>query len=574
MREGRYRDWFWIFVFGNLNAMLFFLPVLFELGGRTKNPFLMIYRAFFHTEEIEVLIGDGVDPLGSFWIVSKVRHMLTGQSETVLKELYAPKGFDIALHEGYAWADTLFAMPWELLIGSPGFYNIHVYQTLLLSFIACTALFRAAGLPLFYALILSNVALLHPFGVGEVAYGRPTQMNWVFLCCFLIGILKLQKGHRFAFWTIWTGVSLGVSCLVYWFGGAAVGLCGAIAYFFHCLRDWRKWKAWLAGLGVALIACGLTLAVTWRVSKPILMGKANDAYKNISQTSSFDIDLGLFTIPIRRVNSLDDWSKIVELFVLSSIPFIVAALGMVTFLSRGVWKKHWPWLIAGLIAIGIPLDYGIDIAGSTIPTGYSLLQIVFPPIVRCLFAERLMVAPTLVLLLIFSLSFSLNFRDSKYYRWLFLGILFMNLSHIPLKNDMFTIQFQPSKALISLQGGLIEVPFEKTNESYVQQLWHEEQIIGGPGIMMLRGKAHQRYFSNNKLLMSLEKMSQGEHQNIATFGKRDILQLRKDGFRYVVLYLNEIEGKPDRFKHHLGQKPIVFEDEKIWAFDLKKVKIP
>ena len=98
-----------IFLSAIANALFFFLPVIPTLGQNGQKGWDVLYEAFFHTSNPEVIFGEGTDPLGSFWIVTKVRHMLTGQSDTFLSDLYAPYGFDLGKHEGFAWGDTILS---------------------------------------------------------------------------------------------------------------------------------------------------------------------------------------------------------------------------------------------------------------------------------------------------------------------------------------------------------------------------------------------------------------------------------------------------------------------------------
>ena len=78
-----------VVLFSILNAAFFFSPTIPILGKDGTGFWSVLYEAFFHTGNPEVIFGEGTDPLGSFWIVTKVRHMLTGESGTSLTEFYS-----------------------------------------------------------------------------------------------------------------------------------------------------------------------------------------------------------------------------------------------------------------------------------------------------------------------------------------------------------------------------------------------------------------------------------------------------------------------------------------------------
>ena len=131
------KEGLWVLLGGLVSGLLLFVPSLSKLGGENRGVFGQLGETFFHSSEKEALLGDGVDPIGSFWIVGFVEEILGGERNAIDDRLYAPYGLDLGMNEGYAWLDTLFAMPLRWLIGSPGFYNLHVLCTLSFSFAAC-----------------------------------------------------------------------------------------------------------------------------------------------------------------------------------------------------------------------------------------------------------------------------------------------------------------------------------------------------------------------------------------------------------------------------------------------------
>jgi hypothetical protein len=188
-------------------AALWFFPVFWDLAPEESSFLPALFEVFFQTSELEFYLGEGVDPLGTAWLVPTVEGMLSN-GNAMLKDLYAPMGYDIGMAEGYAWADLLPMIPIAGLIGFPGYYNLQILLTLFLTSLSCTLLFRSLKIGIWPALALANLAVVHPFGVGEVAYGRPTQMHWLFPRIFLRSTERYGEGVR-AYLPVWSRRPVG-----------------------------------------------------------------------------------------------------------------------------------------------------------------------------------------------------------------------------------------------------------------------------------------------------------------------------------------------------------------------------
>ena len=175
-------------------AWLWFVPIFWDLAHGLREYSAALWEVFFQSSRVELMLGGGIDHLGTLWIFSMVDEILRGESGTILPGIYAPFGFDLGKNTGFGWADATLSWPLIRWLGVPAFYNLHVFLTLALSQITIVALFRTAGAPRLAALGLSTLALFHPFAFTEVYQGRPTQMHWFFHALFLLSLLKIH--HR------------------------------------------------------------------------------------------------------------------------------------------------------------------------------------------------------------------------------------------------------------------------------------------------------------------------------------------------------------------------------------------
>lgn len=563
-----------------INASLYFISVLDELGGIENNIFTQIYQAFFHTSNPEIIIGEGADPVGSFWIVSKVKEMLLGQSPTNLPDIYAPYGYDIALHEGYAWADTVFGMPWEMLIGAPGFYNIHVFQTLCLSFTGMYLVFRVMKIPWILRITLAHLCTFHAFGIDEIAYGRPTQMHWMWMAFTVIGLFKILYGDLKSStfrWSVFTGISMGISCLVYWFGAVAVGFSLTIVFLLELFRI-DHWKQRLIhGVIAATTSILVALGITWRVSKSVLMGNGNDAYNHMIAGSQSGIHFLGIELQHKGVHQVETFADINWMIDWTGIPIICILLWIILISAGQSWTRFWPWHLATFIALSIPMDRAIQFLDMTIPTTYSWLRAIFPPLVRCYWSNRMMIAPTMMLTISSALVLHhwLSHQSKQVHQHiniLFIVLLGLNMSYVPTKGNMFTTSFTIQHPLKKLKGGLIDIPLRASNEEYVQQLWHRQPILGGPAYGNLQSAAHKRYVSRNSILQELENIHQNCRPNNPQIHKRDLLELYKDDFRWIILHLDYLRCPIGDFEQYVQQDAKHFSKYRIAILPLPSIR--
>ena len=556
------------------NALFFFGPVIPILGQHAQSRLGIFYEAFFHTSNPEIIFGEGTDPLGSFWIVTKVRHMLTGQSDSFLSDIYAPYGFDIGKHEGFAWGDTILSIPWEILIGTPGFYNLHLFQTLCLSFIGCAYLARAAGAKIVPSLLIAHIATIHNFSITEMSLGRPTQVYWLFQCIFVIGVLNILKGKHPRFWSVIAGISFAWSCLVYWFGAVAIGFCVMLLFFAQGFVQGKYRNTLIYGSIIAVLSIAITFAVTARVSLPILLG-TDHSYASFSNPPEMYLNALFFYIPLINIQDIFETKQVFLLLQQSGISFHLWILSGIVF-AFGIWdhRSRW-WACLSLFAATITFGSAIRIGGIIIPTAYAFIQTVFPPLIRCTDANRMMNASVLCCVVAFSMLLRHKKGFQRLLLYVFLGsLVFFNIQYFPKEAVQATrniyIKEQLHAFIAQQEGGLIHVPLIRMEEEYVEQLWHGQSVFGGQGMYLLRSDAHKEYEKNNLFLSELLSFDEASTSKIS-YRQENIQQLIADGFLYIVFHKTSLQRPMRDYIDALQIRGTDIEKDQVYVISLQQL---
>ena len=107
----------------------------------------------------------------------------------------------------------------------------------------------------------------------------------------------------------------------------------------------------------------------------------------------------------------------------------------------------------------------------------------------------------------------------------------------PEHNDLRVSSFVVDEFRISTAnaypGGMIDVPLSRSENTYVQQLFHKQPLLGGPGLNRVQPPEHQIYCDENPLLKGLIQLEQ-IGQTSVTFSNLDIQQLIDDGFTTII----------------------------------------
>ncbi|MEC7986915.1 MAG: hypothetical protein VX278_17225, partial [Myxococcota bacterium] len=470
-------------------ACFWFTPIWVYLKGDATNPFSSAYEVFFHSSNPEPMFGRGVDQLGSFWMVHEVGEMLSGEQGSILSDVYHPFGFDLGMHTGFAWVDALMAVPLAWLIGQPGFYNLHIFITVMLSFGAMVLLMRRIGLSLWISIGMAHLGFFHPYVVGELVNGRPTQVHWLFPCLFLVSIIEMQKNRWHWAWSTVAGISLALSCLVYWFGGAGLGFCAIPV----CLWLYIQKRDWLGGLKAACIlsvlSLGICLAVTYRTAIPLIEGRDRSAYGRMDRPPQETLDLLLLEVPVREIIDVSSWNAVVGVYESTKMPLLLLGLVLIASMVPYGRKEKRPWILGWILGVGFPVGAAVSVSKEIwFPTGFAFFNTVFPPLIRCQYIDRLVMVPILIGLI--CVGWTLNGIIQKYTRLqdsrasflIGLCLVLLNIHNMPSHDTLRTSNFKRYPKLYEAvqrkPGAILSLPFERSNNFYVHQIWHEQPIAG------------------------------------------------------------------------------------------------
>ena len=554
----------WLSVVGCawLSALLLFIPSLSELGGTEQSLFMQLYEAFFHTAEPEMILGDGVDPTGSIWIVGFVEEVLFQGRPTMVKELYSPYGLDLGVHEGFAWLDTLFAIPLRWMIGTPGFYNWHVFNTLMFSFIGCYVLFKHVSKSVWPSLFLSHLLVVNEYVYQEISYGRPTQVNWLFGALFVYAAIRMAEERDTWHWPLLTGLFFGAYCLTYWFGAVGLGFV-VFCWLVKSFLGEKSIRSLLRNFAVSVGALVLLVfPICWRAIEPILQGRGSKSYSAFLADPAKTLEILGLSLPIYSTEVLLSWEDFLIFVNGRHYPltlWIASACLMVLSIR---YRKGWV-LFAWVVTILLPVGSALTINNTVYPTTYAFLEWVFPPLVRCNFPDRLMLSPLLVTNVLLLVVWSSNVRMSvdRWKNWM-VGAVFValigNIAYVWSSHTPKVQAFQINRALVKTAkqnpGGFVEFPFDLGNNTYVQSEFHRQPILTGPGMMMVQPPASKRYRLQNKVLQDLNTINTSGFNPSIKMDELSLLQLEKDGFKHLILYTDEIQQPVSQFERYLRTK--------------------
>ena len=69
-----------------------------------------------------------------------------------------------------------------------------------------------------------------------------------------------------------------------------------------------------------------------------------------------------------------------------------------------------------------------------------------------------------------------------------------------LKVSSFVVDEVRMNIAEEYRGGMIDVPFSRSENTYIQQLFHKQPVLGGPGLNRVQPDAHVEYCMGNALL--------------------------------------------------------------------------
>ena len=198
---------------------------------------------------------------------------------------------------------------------------------------------------------------------------------------------------------------------------------------------------------------------------------------------------------------------------------------------------------------------------------------------RCGFPERLVVAPILIIGVSAALSWStieaFIKKKSRVGYWVLSltvgGILFTHtLDGIPTNPPTSTLKADRDVLMVTeqLPGGIIHVPVEESGNAFIQQMFHGQPILTGPGADTVRPKEHTEYCEANSLLRALELLAKENHPLQPAFSEEDRLQLVDDGFTWIQIDLRKSASPAEAYIDLLGHKGLLRVNRHFLAISL------
>ncbi len=551
------------FLFWSLSGFLFvwgwFRTIFWNLTEIRDSFWEALLDIFLYPSTPEYMLGAGIDQMGTFWIFSSIPSLIA--SNGYIEGIYFPIGWDIGWNTGFAWADGLFSLPLQWL-GIPAFYNIHIVFTLWTSFMGIcwllSKVFHSKSWTMTVVIpIIAIVTLNTPFAFEEIAMGRPTQVYWWPLCLYL-GLVFSWKDSSNLQWgkTILIGISFAISCLVYWFGAVAIGMCVGSAMILQTLFQKHRKEHIVRCLIAGGFAIGVIGICTFRMLRDLWT--QSNTFEQLNSIPITTVKIGTFSFPIYDqviIHSSNQWFQILSDHP-TSIPILI--FGFLGIIIPIGWKSRLPWMFAWILSLGIPITGAFVFYNTTIPTGQTLLQWIFPLLLRCENPERMMVATSLLSLVTGGMAVRSLLINTKTPIWVPISLIILLGTSItwPKSEDLQISSFVVDHFRISVAnahpGGMIDVPLSRSENTYIQQIYHHQPILGGPGLNRVQPIKHKMYCENNRILKGLIELEQTGNTNIE-ISKSDIQRLIADGFSIIIYdpQGNRVDrNKLDQFIQH------------------------
>ena len=486
--------------------------------------------------------GTGVDRDGTLffidWLAAAPRRAALGHEPL----LYAPIGWDAGLATGFAWADLIPAA-FARGLGAPAaaVWGAHLIWTVAGSAAAVAWMAQRAGARPAGAAVLGALAALHPLVARELGEGRPTQA-WLAPAAVLFG---LALGGRSAGSAVGAGLALALACLSYWFVGAAAGLAVGLGLLAGVGRLPRlpgvTRAAGIAGVGVAVAA-----VFAWPAIAPWLPGSGAPPDAAWSRPPWAHVDLGLLRLPVRRPGAVDGPGAALALHADALPPewLVLGGLGALAA-RRRIAALAWVALICGFT-----LAPWLTWPGGGAPTGAWLLDLVFPPLARNRWPDRLFPVPLLAAAWLAARAMARHPR--RLFALAAAALVARAATGGPLPAAPPPAPLDP--VLAAGPGGIIDVPLSRAERTYPLVLAHGRPLLGGPGLARVRPPAHAAWCEANPLLAGLEALARGEAP-AGDWSSGDADALRRAGLGLIVLWTDEVRVPVHAVASWLGAPP-------------------
>jgi len=121
------------------------------------------------------------------------------------------------------------------------------------------------------------------------------------------------------------------------------------------------------------------------------------------------------------------------------------------------------------------------------------------------------------------------------------AVLVAGVASNRLRPPVRTFTLAPDRAYLEVAarwpGGIVDVPRRESNWFYVQQIFHRQPLLGGPGVegSLTRPAAHAAWCADNSLLVALETVA-ARGLPMPAWDRADLGRLGEAGFATIVLH--------------------------------------
>lgn len=483
---------------------------------------------------------------GSLWLDWWTLHALQqGQNPLWSSAIYWPVGADLIEIFGNVGAAFL-ALPFQLLLGFPHFWNAFVVTALASSGLATVWLARELGAPRTGALLAGLAFTAAPPLLQAVSQGDQA--------VFCAGVLPLAVGmglrslDRGAWSATLAGFSFAFAAFVWWFYGLfAVALVFGIGVH----RAWRQpsRRRWLVG----------QLGRSFRAALPVtllalpLIAKANRGEMTGLSWLSLPIletDTRLGTVEFLRIKEHS-----LSLLQLLPVPgtdpsFLVGALvvgliGSWLLIHKG---RRLVWVIvlvaSAVLAAGPWMPPELGEASRWLPLPLALVEWAVPLVSRLHQPDRLLVVTALAASLLLSQTWDPCRRSlPASSRWLVTLLALVGIAATPTllhRMPLPTTDYTPPEWArhLGAEGAVIHVPLGWSEVMPLFSPVHGAPITGGPGeaVAMADPTPYRALFDEDPSLAWFTTLSLAHPEQV------DLEGLARRGARYVVVHRQAIDA--------------------------------
>ena len=513
------------------------------------------------------VVGDGVDLYGTLWFYWWIQDCMVHLSDPGFTDLFFhPLGKDIFAHTGNNFIDAALSAPFQWVFRFPRYQPVFVAVILLgnaLSFRPLASRFAGsvAALPWWRqalgggqttvaAFVATGLWQACSFTLFELTAGRPTQAFLWFLPLALDRLLALEGSDPRRRDAIAAGVFTALQALVYWFMG-----------YFQLLL-WLWLAAWALArsqdrprlLGRYVVAATACLALV----APFVIGMVHEA--NAGAVPGLIGGRGLLAGPEALHNNVATQLHGYWMMERWGAPMLghvswLAVIGLVAW--RAPDRLRWLGAVLLLLVVGVGPALPMGQGGSLPWYPYLVLYNTVPFLDRLWFPYRVVVMAFLVLSACAGAALVPIVRGlaRSPLRWLaswgplLLAALVLgaNLAsqHRQLTWPLVTRDVEPPAVFewIGDQGGaLIHLPFGINQPAIIWQTIHGQPIFGGMGenARLLWPEGFEDRIKID-LIRFLRRSTRDPVTAEPPTTERGLIELRRDGFRWVVLHRDLVE---------------------------------